>query len=88
MEKIESRCGCICDGCEYKESRGCKGCFAQESNMFWGECDLAKCCIEKRYTHCGECPDMPCENMKNMAEDDNPPGKRIETCRAWADRKQ
>ena len=85
---IESRCGCICAGCEYKEVKGCKGCFEQEGNMFWGECDLAKCCIEKGYVHCGECPDIPCETMQNMAEDDNPSGKRIETCRAWAKLKQ
>ena len=81
---VQSYCGCICDGCEHKESHGCKGCFANKGNQFWGECDLAKCCIEKGYTHCGECPDIPCETMRNMADDDNPKGTRIVVCRAWA----
>ena len=81
---IQSYCGCICDGCEYKESQGCKGCLINKGEQFWGECDLAKCCIEKGYAHCGECSDMPCETMRNMADDDTPKGARIAVCQAWA----
>jgi len=83
---IQSCCGCICDGCEYKESHECKGCLVNKGNQFWGECDLAKCCIKKGYVHCGECPDIPCESMRNMADDDKPKGARIVVCQAWAAR--
>jgi general stress protein 26 len=84
---IQSYCGCICDGCEYKESKGCKGCLENKGEQFWGECDLAKCCIQKGYAHCGECPDIPCETMRNMADDDDPKGARMVVCKAWAAKK-
>ena len=87
--KVQSYCGLLCDGCSYKESHGCVGCLALKGKPFWGECDVAKCCIGKGYAHCGECPDMPCEDLRNMScgdgeECDKPPGARISVCRAWA----
>ena len=40
-------CGTYCGVCEWKDKIGCKGCKANKGIMFWGECDKAKCCIEK-----------------------------------------
>ena len=87
--KVQSYCGLLCDGCSYKESHGCRGCIELKGNPFWGQCDVAKCCIAKGYAHCGECPDLPCEDLKGMScgDDehcDKPPGARIEVCKAWA----
>jgi len=59
MNKAQSRCGLCCDTCPYKESAGCPGCFASGGNPFWGECDTAKCCIDKGHTHCGQCEQLP-----------------------------
>ena len=86
---VQSRCGLLCDGCTYKSSHGCKGCITQNGKPFWGECDVAKCCISKGYSHCGECPDMPCDDLRNMScggddECDKPKGARIAVCKAWA----
>ncbi len=52
--------------------------------MFWGECDLAKCCFAKGLEHCGKCDDFPCDQLKafsfDEAQGDN--GQRIENLRA------
>ncbi|MCL2056680.1 MAG: DUF3795 domain-containing protein [Oscillospiraceae bacterium] len=86
---IQSRCGLLCKWCTYKESHGCGGCVQTNGNPFHGECPVAKCCQDKGYTHCGECPDIPCDQLKLYSCDDkdhgdNPPGARIEVCKAWA----
>jgi general stress protein 26 len=86
---VQSRCGLLCDGCTYKESHGCKGCIAQNGKPFWGECDVAKCCMDKGYAHCGECIDIPCDNLRSMSYgddeyNDKPEGARIAVCKAWA----
>ena len=89
---VQSHCGLLCNGCTYKESHGCTGCLALKGKPFWGECDVAACCINKGYAHCGECPDMPCDILKDMSckdgdECDKPKGARIEVCKAWATKK-
>ena len=86
---VQSRCGLLCDGCTYKDSHGCTGCIALNGKPFWGECPVAKCCQDKGYTHCGECPDIPCDILKDFScsdgeHCDNPKGARIEMCKAWA----
>jgi general stress protein 26 len=90
---VQSRCGLLCAGCTYKESHGCKGCLKLDGKPFWGTCDVAKCCINKGYPHCGECPDMPCQDLRNMSygddeHNDKPEGARIEVCKAWAANKK
>lgn len=34
-----------------------------------GECDKAKCCIEKNFEHCGECGAMPCQKLRELFDD-------------------
>ena len=89
---VQSRCGLLCKWCTYRNSHGCGGCVETNGNPFHGECPVAKCCQEKGYTHCGECADMPCEQLRQYSCDDadhgdNPPGARLEICKAWAARK-
>ncbi|WP_105615310.1 DUF3795 domain-containing protein [Vallitalea okinawensis] len=78
-----SICGINCTKCEYKEKCGCKGCRESKGIMFWGECKLAKCAIEKKLDHCGLCSNFPCDDLKAFAYDegegDN--GERIENLR-------
>ena len=62
-------CGTYCGVCEWKEKLGCQGCKANGGNMFWGECDKAKCCMEKGFDHCGECAQMPCHKLKVLFGD-------------------
>jgi len=86
---IQSYCGLLCDGCTYKESHGCGGCVETKGNPFHGECPIAKCCVGKGYLHCGECADMPCEQLRQYSYDDaehgdKPPGARLTICHAWA----
>ena len=82
--KVESRCGLLCGGCEYRESMGCKGC-AEIERPFWGECPVKSCCEDRRLAHCGLCGDFPCDQLKSFAYDpqqgDN--GARLEQCAAW-----
>lgn len=84
---IESRCGILCDKCDYREQTGCKGCVHIEK-PFWGDsCSVKACCESKTYEHCGKCPDFPCDLLKQFSYDekqgDN--GKRIEQCKCWND---
>jgi len=52
--------------------------------MFWGECDLAKCCIAKGLDHCGKCEEFPCEQLKacSFSKEYGDNGRRIENLRA------
>lgn len=59
-------CGTYCGVCEWKDKIGCKGCKANKGIMFWGECDKAKCCMEKGHKHCGECLEMPCQKLREL----------------------
>ena len=82
---IESRCGILCNECEYREPMKCNGCVAMPK-PFWGDCCPVKdCCESKKQNHCGECKEFPCSLLKQFAYDekqgDN--GKRIEQCRKW-----
>ncbi len=90
MSEATTRCGLQCNGCEYIESCGCKGCITTNGHPFHGECPVAACCQEKGLTHCGQCPEMPCQLLDQYSNDpehgDNPSGARIEQCRAWAAR--
>lgn len=82
---IESRCGILCQACDYRKQTGCGGC-AQIKKPFWGEsCPVKSCCEEKKHAHCGECASFPCDLLHQFAYDakqgDN--GKRIEQCKCW-----
>lgn len=84
---IESRCGLICEGCEYRADMGCPGCVHM-SKPFWGDsCEVKSCCEGKGNAHCGECAEFPCATLKKFAYDmgeESDGGKRIEQCKGWA----
>ena len=86
---IETRCGLSCVTCTYRESTGCGGCIATNGHPFHGECRLAVCCQDRGHLHCGECPEFPCQLLKDFSSNaehgDDPPGARIEQCRIWAE---
>lgn len=52
---------------------------------FWGECEVAKCCIAKGHDHCGQCQEFPCAILNAYAyqpeRGDN--GKRLLNLKAW-----
>ena len=82
--KVESRCGILCGGCEYRESMGCGGCVHIEK-PFHGACPVKDCCEGKGLVHCGQCPEFPCEQLRAYAYDpeqgDN--GQRLVQCQMW-----
>lgn len=87
--KIDSRCGLHCTGCEWKESCGCGGCIETNGHPFHGECSIANCCQEKGYVHCGECNIIPCNKLYAYSyldpeHGDTPQGARVSVCRRWA----
>lgn len=77
-------CGTMCDQCTFRQSTNCPTCQKAAGKMFWGQCKLAMCCIDKKLDHCGHCPSFPCDDLKDFSFDkehgDN--GKRIENLRA------
>lgn len=89
MLRVQSSCGLLCDGCGYKETHGCGGCIETQGNPFYGKCHIAACCQEKGYKHCGECPEMPCQNLNDYScgdseHCDNPKGSRLNILKCWA----
>lgn len=84
---IESRCGLLCNQCDFKEKCGCGGCVETNGNPFHGECPVAKCCQKKGLSHCGECPEIPCKQLYQYSvldKEHGDNGKRIEQCKIWA----
>ena len=88
ISKPQSRCGLLCDFCSFKASHGCMGCIEMHGHPFWGECDVAACAQNKGYVHCGECSNMPCEDLTMLScgegeHSDRPKGARLEILRYW-----
>lgn len=86
---VQSRCGLLCNECEWKETCGCGGCIETNGHPFHGECSIAICCQSKGYIHCGQCPDMPCEQLYKYScldkeHGDKPAGARLGVLRCWA----
>lgn len=83
-------CGAYCGVCEWREQTNCPGCQKTQSKMFWGECSVAKCSIEKGLKHCGHCSKLPCEPLQKAFDDpehgDN--GERLLNLKAWAEGKE
>lgn len=81
-----ARCGAYCGDCTYKEPMRCPGCLDAQGDMFHGTCEVAKCSLSKGYTHCGTCPDLPCDALQ--AAFDEPEhgdgGERLANLQAWA----
>ena len=85
-KQMIAMCGAYCGECEWKEKTNCPGCQAAKAKIFWGECKVAKCCIEKGHSHCGHCGSLPCgqlqEAFDNPEHGDN--GERLENLKGWA----
>lgn len=74
------RCGLECGTCSWKEPCNCPGCMKVDGKVFWGQCKIAVCCIEKSLEHCGFCEAFPCDNLQAFAYDKehgDPEGSRI-----------
>ena len=84
-ETMKAMCGTYCGVCTWRESTGCPGCQANQGNMFWGECDKARCCIGRGYEHCGFCPDLPCQKMLDLFADPEhgDGGARLNNLKNW-----
>jgi len=54
--------------------------------LFWGECLISICSIEKGIDHCGLCSSLPCDILQEAfahpEHGDN--GERLANLRAWA----
>ena len=82
---IESRCGILCNSCDYKSQMNCKGCI-NIAKPFWGEsCPVKSCCENRKNSNCGQCSDFPCEILRKFSYDkeQGDGGARIEQCRSW-----
>ena len=84
--ELIARCGAYCGDCKWKEKMNCLGCQITKGNMFWGECLVAKCSIEKGIDHCGLCSSLPCDILQEAFDHpehgDN--GERLANLKAWA----
>ena len=79
-------CGTYCGTCDWKEKMNCKGCKHHASEVFWGTCKIAKCAIEKGLNHCGECEQMPCQDLVDAhnTEGHSDNGERMINLKKWA----
>ncbi len=46
------------------EALACGGCRGETSALLDKECPVRPCVIERGFEDCGDCPDMPCEDLK------------------------
>ncbi len=85
-KKMIGICGAYCGVCEWREKTNCPGCQESQAQMFWGECKVAKCAIEKELQHCGHCTELPCKKLQDAFNDpehgDN--GERLMNLKKWA----
>lgn len=81
-----SMCGDYCAECNWKDKMGCSGCQIAEGTMFYGTCQVAKCCSSKGLAHCGMCPDIPCDVLQQAFDhpEHGDRGERLANLRAWA----
>ena len=79
-------CGDYCAECGWRDKTGCAGCQQAKGEMFYGTCQVAKCCSTKGYLHCGECPDLPCEALQQVFDhpDHGDQGERLANLQVWA----
>ncbi len=77
-------CGLRCDECGFREKMNCPGCQAAAGKVFWGQCALAACCIDKGLPNCGKCAQFPCDQLRafSFSKDNGDNGRRIENLRA------
>lgn len=83
-------CGTYCSTCDWKEKMNCQGCKAHASEVFWGKCSMASCAMERELNHCGECGELPCEQLKSAYKDPEhgDHGERLTNLRMWAEGKE
>ncbi|MDI6783986.1 MAG: DUF3795 domain-containing protein [bacterium] len=75
MGPMISACGLQCDQCNYF-GKTCQGCYAVQGEPFWAKemmpdklCPLYKCAIiDKKYTDCGQCPELPCKLFNDLKD--------------------
>ncbi|MFB3896161.1 MAG: DUF3795 domain-containing protein [bacterium] len=75
MESMVSVCGLQCDQCGFM-GKSCQGCYQVKGQTFWAKemmpdkvCPLYTCAvINKKYTSCGQCPDLPCKLFKDLKD--------------------
>ncbi len=87
MEKqLIGICGAYCEACEWREPTNCAGCQTNQGKMFWGQCAVATCSVQKGFLHCGFCPELPCQTLKEAfshpEHGDN--GERLANLQNWA----
>jgi len=76
-KKIETVCGYSCSGCDHHKKE-CPGCEATKGKPFWtafigiDRCAIYDCCTnDKKFPHCGKCPELMCERFNRIKEDPN-----------------
>jgi hypothetical protein len=74
-------CGHSCVRCpsylgEDEQGRTCFGCVQSKGKPWWGNCNLFECVKSRNITHCGECPNFPCDLQIFHYDSDNPQGQR------------
>jgi len=81
----ETYCGKSCGECVQKEQLNCQGCKYGPGRRYGGDCELAKCVMEKGHETCGTCSFMgTCVKQRNCA---GMPEERIRRMEAEAARK-
>jgi hypothetical protein len=78
-------CGTYCEMCDWKEGTNCKGCKLQAGTMFWGNCAIAQCAIDKKLAHCGECVKLPCQMLQDAFNhpEHGDTGERLKNLLNW-----
>lgn len=51
------------------EKISCEGCRGPESECWTPDCYFRQCARKRKFEYCFECPDMPCDKLKEFVSD-------------------
>jgi hypothetical protein len=51
------------------EELACEGCLSDVVAVMCRECKMRDCALDKGFTHCSECDEVPCEKITNFQND-------------------
>lgn len=70
-----AKCGMDCTECRFAAENDCPGCpycrpVSEREKLFDDEeCEVGKCAEGKGFESCGQCPEFPCELLKEVSFD-------------------
>jgi hypothetical protein len=68
---------------------GCTGCGGPRPSHWSPNCWILKCCVdEKGLEYCSQCPDFPCDRLKDWAKENDAYGEALKRLQAMQEKQK